>query len=95
MSVVVGVVITVLRHDIRNGEEGRSLEQHNLLGLELFRKCFEKPFNDDQVGNHLVYNPRPRLVQRLVPDTARECLETQPFRSSRDQTASLLVYPLP
>lgn len=68
LAVFCGVVTAFRRGPRRDGEEGRALEEEQLLGLDGNAEVGEVVLNDGEVGDQVVDDGRPGLVQALVPD---------------------------
>jgi len=91
MAVRVGVAVRIGIVDTGDGEEGTPLEQNDLLGLDLLGECLQELLNHHQIGDHLVDNASPSLVECLIPDAASKGLETHALGSGQDHSAALFV----
>lgn len=62
VAVVDGIEVADLGRDRGDGEESRTLEQNDFLGVNLLSECCQEAFDDCEVRDELVHDPRPRLV---------------------------------
>ena len=95
MSIRVRILVLLPPTHARHREKRTPLKQNHLFRLQLLRKRSQKPLNFAQIGNHRVYNPRPRLIQRLIPNTARKSRELQIPAPRLNEPHPLLVDPIP
>ena len=95
MSVRVWVLVLFPPTHARHSKKCAPLKQDHLFSLQLLRKSSQKPLDLAQVRDHRVYNPRPRLIQCLVPNAARKSRELQLPTPRLNEPHPLLVDPIP
>lgn len=77
-----------------DSEEGRPFKENDLLRIDPLREGSQEALNDGEIGDELVDDPRPRLVERLVPDAAPKGIDFEVLRATPDEGRPFLVDPL-